>query len=71
MTALIERARSIGKHVMVAGIEAENLGSVRLHEKLGFEHVGHLRQVGTKFDRWLDLAFMQLTLDPNGSPNRR
>jgi phosphinothricin acetyltransferase len=68
MNALIERARIIGKHVMVAGIEAENLGSVRLHEKLGFEHVGHLKQVGTKFGKWLDLAFMQLTLDPNGSP---
>ncbi|MDR6665049.1 N-acetyltransferase family protein [Rhizobium sp. 1399] len=71
MSALVERARAIGKHVMVAGIEAENLGSLRLHEKLGFEHVGHLRQVGTKFGKWLDLAFMQLTLDPGTSPNGR
>lgn len=71
MKALIERARDIGKHIMVAGIEAENLGSVRLHEKLGFEHVGHLKQVGTKFGKWLDLAFMQLTLDVGGAPDRR
>lgn len=49
MLALIERARVIGKHVMVAGIEAGNLGSIRLHEKLGFENVGHLREVGAKF----------------------
>ncbi|WP_332717939.1 GNAT family N-acetyltransferase [Pelagibacterium mangrovi] len=69
MLALIERARHCGKHVMVAGIEAENLASIRLHEKLGFEKTGHLRQVGTKFGRWLDLAFLQLTLnsaDPSG-----
>ena len=71
MKALIERARDVGKHIMVAGIEADNLGSVRLHEKLGFEHVGHLKQVGTKFGKWLDLAFMQLTLDVGGVPDRR
>ena len=71
MKALIERARDVGKHIMVAGIEANNLGSVRLHEKLGFEHVGHFKQVGTKFGKWLDLAFMQLTLDVGGVPDRR
>jgi len=68
MQALIERARAIGKHVMVAGIEAGNLGSIRLHEKLGFEQVGHLREVGAKFGTWLDLVFLQLTLDPRATP---
>jgi L-amino acid N-acyltransferase YncA len=66
--ALIKRARRIGKHVMVAGIEAKNAGSIRLHEKLGFEHVGHLKQVGTKFGCWLDLLFLQLTLDERTEP---
>jgi len=60
---LIERARGLGKHVMVAGIEAGNLASIGLHEKLGFEHVGHLKEVGVKFGAWLDLAFLQLILD--------
>jgi phosphinothricin acetyltransferase len=69
MAALIERARAIGKHVMVAGIEAGNTGSIRLHERLGFEYVGLLREVGTKFGRWLDLAFMQLTLDERTAPD--
>lgn len=69
MVALIEQARAIGKHVMVAGIEANNTGSIRLHEKLGFEHVGHLKQVGTKFGQWLDLAFLQLTLDQRTDPD--
>ncbi|WP_422928721.1 GNAT family N-acetyltransferase [Singulisphaera sp. PoT] len=68
MLALVERARGLGKHVMVAGIEARNVASIRLHETLGFEHVGHLKQVGTKFGTWLDLAFLQLTLDSRTTP---
>jgi L-amino acid N-acyltransferase YncA len=68
MLALIDRARAIGKHVMVAGIEAGNTGSIRLHEKLGFENVGLLKQVGMKFGKWLDLAFLQLTLDGRDKP---
>lgn len=71
MVALIARARAIGKHVMVAGIEARNEGSIRLHEKLGFEHVGLMKQVGTKFGAWLDLTFMQLTLDRRDDPDGR
>ena len=69
MVALIDRARAIGKHVMVAGIEVGNEGSIRLHEKLGFEHAGHLRQVGAKFGTWLDLAFLQLMLDARTAPD--
>lgn len=69
MLALIERARSLGKHVMVAGIEAGNAGSIALHEKLGFEAVGLLKQVGMKFGSWLDLAFLQLTLDERATPD--
>jgi L-amino acid N-acyltransferase len=71
MVALIERARAIGKHVLVAGIEAKNEVSIRLHERLGFEQVGHLRQVGTKFGAWLDLVFLQLTLDSRTDPDGR
>jgi L-amino acid N-acyltransferase len=41
MHALIQRARDLGKHVMIAAIESGNKGSIRLHEKLGFSHVGH------------------------------
>ncbi len=68
MTELIDRAREAGKHVMVAGIEASNEGSIRLHEKLGFRKTGTLREVGTKFGRWLDLTFMQLILDDAAHP---
>jgi len=62
MLALIDRAAACGKHVMVAGIEANNEASIRLHEKLGFVITGQMKEVGTKFGRWLDLTFMQLTL---------
>jgi phosphinothricin acetyltransferase len=60
--ALIERAQALGKHVMVGGIEAGNVASIRLHESLGFVVVGRLPEVGFKFGRWLDLLFMQKML---------
>jgi L-amino acid N-acyltransferase len=60
---LFGRAASLGKHVMVAGIDAGNPVSISLHERLGFERVGTLRGVGYKFGQWLDLAFMQRFID--------
>lgn len=69
LAELLERARRGGIHAVVAGIEASNLTSIALHEKFGFRVVGRLPEVGTKFDRWLDLVLMQLTLpvDPSAS----
>src|SRR6478609_5864838 len=60
MTSLIERAGENGVHVMIAGIEAGNLASIKLHEKLGFRNGGTFFEVGIKFGRWLDLTFMEL-----------
>ena len=68
MQTLIERARAGGKHVMVAAIESGNQASLRLHERLGFSTTGQMPQVGIKFGRWLDLTFMQLTLNPGAEP---
>lgn len=65
MQALIARARDLHIHVMVAAIEAGNTASISLHKRLGFEQTGLMPQVGTKFGRWLDLAFLQLRLDDN------
>jgi L-amino acid N-acyltransferase len=64
---LLARARAAGMHVMIGGIDAENLGSIRFHRRLGFEQVGHYREVAHKFGRWLDLVSMQIFLDPQGS----
>lgn len=55
--------RPRGKHVMIAGVDAENLDSLRFHERLGFVPVAHFREVGFKFGRWLDLKFLQRFLD--------
>jgi L-amino acid N-acyltransferase YncA len=60
--ALVDRARRDGKHVMVAGIDAENVGSIRFHERLGFAEVGRLREIGLKLGRRLDLVLMQRIL---------
>nr|WP_247749050.1 MULTISPECIES: GNAT family N-acetyltransferase [unclassified Rhizobium] len=62
MRALIERAAAGNVHVMIAGIEAENAASIRLHEKLGFRVVGTFSEVGIKFGRWLDLTCMELRI---------
>ncbi|HWR03409.1 MAG TPA: GNAT family N-acetyltransferase [Humidesulfovibrio sp.] len=66
MLELIARARTQGLHAMVAGIEAGNEASLRLHRSLGFESAGVLREVGTKFGKWLDLAFLSLILETPG-----
>ena len=62
MVELLDRATADGHHVMLALIEAENTSSIALHTKLGFEQVGLLPEVGTKFGRWLDLAILRRTL---------
>lgn len=64
LPALIDRARAMGKHVMVGGLDAANVASIALHERSGFERVGLMPQVGFKFDRYLDLLWMQLTIRP-------
>ena len=63
MRALIQRAVEQGKHVMIGGVDADNEASLRFHERLGFQRAAHLRQVGIKFGRWLDLVFVQRILD--------
>jgi len=68
MRRLIEAAVAQRYHVMVAGIDVTNAPSIALHEKLGFEHSGTIRQVGFKFGRWLDLAFYQLILATPDDP---
>jgi L-amino acid N-acyltransferase len=63
LRALFPRAAALGKHMMIAGVDAANTSSIRFHERLGFEQAGRLREVGHKFDRWLDLVFLQRRID--------
>ena len=59
---LIERARGLGHHAIIAGIDAEQRASVALHAGAGFVEVGLLREVGFKFGRWLHVIYMELVL---------
>lgn len=63
MPPLIEAARMSGKHAIVAGIEAGNEASLKLHARFGFREVARMPEVGRKFDRWLDLVLMQRLLE--------
>lgn len=62
LSQLIVEAENRNFHTMLAGIDASNEASIRLHEQLGFKEVAHFKEVGYKFDRWLDLKFHQLIL---------
>jgi len=59
---LIEATKQLGLHTIIAGIEATNEASLRLHKRFGFEEVAHFKEVGWKFERWLDLKFLQLIM---------
>lgn len=62
MTELITLATEQGFHTMIAGVDASNRGSYEFHKKFGFQEIGTFKEVGYKFDKWLDLIFMQLFL---------
>jgi phosphinothricin acetyltransferase len=59
---VVTMARETGFHSVIARVEASGTGSRALHEACGFELVGIERQVGRKFNRWLDVAVFQLLL---------
>jgi L-amino acid N-acyltransferase YncA len=59
LESLIERASALDMHVTIAGIDSTNVASIGLHQALGFEHAGTIREVGRKFGRWLDLTYMR------------
>lgn len=63
LTALVAEACRGGFHAMVGGVSADNTSSIAFHERRGFVVVGRLPEVGRKFDRWLDLVFLQRLLD--------
>jgi L-amino acid N-acyltransferase YncA len=63
LTELVARCEAAGARQMLAVIgDSANAGSIGVHRALGFDHVGTTRAVGWKFDRWLDVVFMQRSL---------
>ena len=73
LSRLIAEADRRGFRQMIAVIgDSANRGSIELHRKLGFTHVGTLRSVGWKHGRWLDSVLMQRAIGPgDGSPPER
>jgi phosphinothricin acetyltransferase len=65
--ALMQALKDAGMHAVVGCIALPNAGSVFLHEKCGFEKVGHFPQVGKKFGEWIDVGFWQLSFE-EGKP---
>ncbi len=59
---LIDELRRRGFHSVLGCLALPNETSVRLHELLGFRKVGHMREAGQKFDRWVDVGFWELLL---------
>jgi len=67
---LVRRARTLSHHAIVAGIDANQTASIALHARQGFVEVGRFNQVGRKFDRWLDVVYMELLLtEPHHETN--
>lgn len=62
MNELILQAKQQKIHTMIGGIDASNTYSIDFHKQFGFVECGIIREAGYKFDRWLDLQFMQLIL---------
>ena len=61
---LIERARQWKHHVLIGGACTEQVASIKLQERFGFVEVARFNEVGFKFDRWLDVVYLQLNLNP-------
>lgn len=60
---LLKQLKAQNYHVIIGGLTLPNETSVKLHEKFGFKQVAHFKEVGLKFNKWLDVGFWQLTLN--------
>ena len=61
--ALFPEITRRGFHTAIAGVSLPNEASVKLHEKFGMVQVAHFKEVGFKFDRWIDTGYWQVVLN--------
>jgi L-amino acid N-acyltransferase len=66
LTAILDEGRKAGLHTVIARIVEGNSSSIHLCESFGFVHIGTMKQVGRKFDRWLDVHMMQKIFEEQG-----
>lgn len=63
LAELISRCEALGARQMVAVIgDSANAASIGVHRQAGFEPMGVMKAAGWKFERWLDVVFMQRAL---------
>jgi L-amino acid N-acyltransferase YncA len=62
LTELVRVASAHGFHSVIARVSAGHQASRKLHEALGFGHIGTEREVGRKFGRWIDMDLLQRML---------
>ena len=60
---LFDILKNNGTHVIIGGISLPNDSSVRLHEKFGFIKIAHFKEVGWKFNKWIDVGYWELMFD--------
>ena len=68
LAKIIEIAKENGVHSIIGGIDASNEPSIKLHEQFNFKEAGNFKEVGYKFNKWLDLKFYQLVLETPANP---
>ena len=62
LARLEDECRARGIHTLVGVIDSENLPSIELHRKCGYEYAGTVREAGRKFGRWLSIVYYQKIL---------
>ena len=60
--ALIDALRTKGIHSIIGGIALPNPASIGISEKLGFQKIGQFKEVGWKFEQWIDVGYWELIL---------
>ncbi len=59
---LLKQIKDNNIHAIIGGISLPNEASIALHEKLGFKKVAHFKEVGFKFEKWIDVGYWELLL---------
>jgi len=59
---LIDQLKKLNFHALIGCITLPNGPSISLHEKLGFEKIGHFKEVGYKFEKWIDVGYWELII---------
>jgi phosphinothricin acetyltransferase len=61
--ALIGQLTDLGFHAVIGGISLPNDASIALHEKFGFVKIAQFKEVGYKFNKWIDVGYWELLIN--------